>query len=148
MLAAGRWLLGAGEKISIKKRAGENTEDYPKSFEALEVWQKAHELTLEIYKISDAFPPKEQFRLTNQLCRAMSSVPANIAEGKGRYSDKDYLRFLYIARGSLEETRYHLILAKDLGYIGQDAWMNLRDRIDKVGKLLNGLINSVKKAQT
>lgn len=114
------------------------------SFEELEVWQEAHALALKIYKISNTFPPKEQFRLTNQLCRAASSVPANIAEGKGRYYGKDYMRFLYIARGSLEETRYHLILARDLGYIDLNEWDSLIDRLDKVGKLLNGLINSIK----
>lgn len=113
------------------------------SFTKLEVWKKSHELTLEIYKTTINFPKEETYRLIDQLCRSASSVPANIAEGKGRYHKKEFKHFLYIARGSLEETKYHLILAKDLGYISIDKFQELYRLAAIVGKLLNGLINSL-----
>ena len=86
-------------------------------FTDLKVWQSAHNLTLEIYQITKQFHRDELFRLVNQLCRAVSSIPANIAEGFGRNTTKEFIQFLYIARGSTKETLYHLILAKDLKYI-------------------------------
>jgi len=113
------------------------------SFQKLEVWRKAHELTIEIYKSAIDFPQHEKYRIIDQLCRSVSSVPANIAEGKGRYSKKEFKQFLYIARGSLEETKYHLILSKDLGYIEQNKFEELYQKAGTVGKLLNGLINSL-----
>lgn len=112
-------------------------------FEDLEVWQKSHKLTLEIYKLADKFPNKERFRLTDQLCRAVSSIPSNIVEGRGRYSYKEFVKFLYVARGSLEETKYHLILARDLGYIEETEFNRLIEECINIGKMLNGLIKSI-----
>jgi len=112
-------------------------------FEDLEVWKKSHELTLKIYNITETFPEKEKFRLTSQLCRSVSSVPANIVEGRGRYHRNEFRQFLYIARGSLEETKYHLILAKDLKYIDELVYNELMDLAIHTGKLLNGLIKSL-----
>jgi len=86
-------------------------------FQKLDVWKKAHQMALKVYKATQAFPREEMYRLTDQLCRAASSVAANIAEGTGRNTLKEYLQFLYTARGSVEETKYHLILSKDLGYL-------------------------------
>jgi four helix bundle protein len=114
-------------------------------FEKLDVWQKAHELTLDVYKLTDKFPTRENYRITNQLCRAVSSVCANIVEGNARGSFKDYLRFLFIARGSLEETRYFLILSKDLGYLTDEQFKVTNNKSIEIGKMLNGLINSIKK---
>ncbi len=85
--------------------------------ENLIVLEKAHILTVKIYKLTEKFPPVEKFRLIDQLCRSMSSVPANIAEGNARQSNKEFIQFLYQAKGSLAETQYHLRLAKDLNYI-------------------------------
>ena len=113
-------------------------------FTELDVWKKAHGLVLEIYKLTASFPREERFRLTDQLCRSASSIPANIAEGKGRKSRKEYVQFLYIARGSLEETRYHLILARDLGYLSSVQFQTLAEGYDEAGRMLNGLINSLK----
>jgi len=113
-------------------------------FTQLEVWQKSHELVLEIYKVTRTFPDTERFRLTDQLCRSIASIPANIAEGKGRNTLKEYLQFLYNARGSLEETKYHLLLAKDLCYLHDTDYETLKERCDQVGRMLNGLINSLK----
>ena len=81
-----------------------------KSFRNLILWQKAHALVIEIYKITSLLPKSEQFGIISQIQRSSTSVPANIAEGYGRISIKEKLRFLYIANGSLEETRYFLIL--------------------------------------
>jgi len=114
------------------------------SFTELEVWQKAHRLVLKIYKLTADFPNAERFRLTDQLCRSASSIPANIAEGKGRNSRKEYVQFLYIARGSLEETKYHLILSRDLGYLSSEGFDELLEGYNEVGRMLNGLINLLK----
>jgi four helix bundle protein len=113
-------------------------------FTELDVWKKAHGLVLEIYKLAAGFPREERFRLTDQLCRSASSIPANIAEGKGRKSRKEYVQFLYNARGSLEETRYHLILARDLRYLSSVQFQTLAEGYDEAGRMLNGLINSLK----
>ena len=114
------------------------------SFTQLEVWQRAHELVLEIYRVTERFQNSERFRLVDQLCRSVASIPANIAEGKGRNTLKEYIQFLYNARGSLEETKYHLLLAKDLSYLNDIDYKDLKSRCDQVGKMLNGLINSLK----
>ena len=114
------------------------------SFTNLDVWNKAHQLTLKIYEITEKFPSEEQYRLTDQICRSASSIPANIVEGQARQTTKEYIQFLYNARGSLAETKYHLRLAKDLEYIEEEKYESLIDNYDSVGKMLNGLINSLK----
>jgi len=86
-------------------------------FRTLRVWQVAHGLTLEIYRVTSQFPRDEQYGLTRQIRRAASSIPANIAEGCGRGSDADLARFLQIAMGSASELEYHLILARNLALI-------------------------------
>ncbi|MFQ6033452.1 MAG: four helix bundle protein [Candidatus Bipolaricaulia bacterium] len=113
------------------------------SFRDLEVWREAHNLTLKVYEVTKTFPAEERYRLVDQLCRAAASIPANIAEGKGRRSQKDFLRFLTVARGSVEETKYHLLLAHDLGYIESELYTELASGYDTVGKMLNGLIARV-----
>ena len=115
-----------------------------KSFENLKVWEEAHKLVLAIYKITKNFPEEERFRLINQLCRSAASVPANISEGTGRKTLNEYVQYLCNARGSLEETRYYLRLAKDLGYIDAEEFENLNKKYNSTGRMLNGLINSLK----
>jgi four helix bundle protein len=107
------------------------------------VWQKSHELVLTIYKITKDFPRDEQFGLTSQLRRAAVSVPSNIVEGKARGSNNEYRRFLLIARGSLEEVKYQLLLAKDLKYIDENTYSGIIFLTDEIGKMLNGLIKKV-----
>ncbi len=107
------------------------------------VWQKSHELVLKIYEITKDFPKDEQFSLTSQIRRAAVSIPSNIVEGKARGSNKEYKRFLLMARGSLEETKYQLLLAKDLKYIDEQTYKEIYRRMDEVGKLLGGLINKL-----
>jgi four helix bundle protein len=109
----------------------------------LVVWQKSHELVLNIYEISKGFPKDEQFGLTSQIRRASVSVPSNIVEGKARGSNKEYKRFLLIARGSLEELKYQLLLAKDLHYINENTYESILKLTDEVGKMLNGLISKL-----
>ena len=106
-------------------------------------WQKSHDLVVEIYKISSFFPNNEKYVLVDQIKRAATSVPANIVEGHSRNSNKDFQRFLYIARGSLEELRYFLLLSKELKYISEPKHHELEQGCEKVSKLLNGLINSL-----
>jgi len=105
-----------------------------KSFEDLVVWQKAHAWVLAVYRLSDGFPHKEIYGLTSQLRRAAVSVPANIAEGFKKRGTRDKLRFFNIAQGSLEECRYYLILARDLGY-GEPA--ALATELEDVSRLLD-----------
>ena len=114
------------------------------SFFDLEVWQLAHKLVLDFYKAAENFPKKEEYRLTSQLLRAVVSIPTNIAEGKGRNTLKDYIHFLIIARGSLEETKYLLYLSKDLGYIDEQVYCTLQEQLNLIGKKLNSLINALK----
>jgi len=109
------------------------------------VWQKAHELVLEIYKATANFPDKERYGLTQQIRRSAISVAANIVEGKSRKTDKEFIAFLYNSRGSLEETRYHLLLSKDLGYIDKEHYKFLEELATEVSFLLNKLIYSVTK---
>lgn len=98
------------------------------SFQDLRTWREGHELTLEIYRVTNSFPTEERYGLTSQIRRAAVSVPSNIAEGMGRYGTKDFVRFLINSRGSLQEVLYQLLLARDLGYINQDNYENITKR--------------------
>ncbi|MED4016039.1 four helix bundle protein [Sutcliffiella cohnii] len=109
----------------------------------LVVCQKAHKLVLQIYEVTKKFPKDEQFALTSQMRRAAVSVLSNIVEGKARGSDKEFRRFLLLARGSLEELKYQLILAKDFKYMNEMDHSDLILLANEVGKLLNGLIGKV-----
>lgn len=110
-----------------------------KSFRDLKVWQKAHELTLAIYKVTSLFPADERYSLVSQIRRSVMSVPANIVEGFKRRGDKEFRHFINIASASLEETKYYLILSLDLKYIKQDDYKGLMDFADEVSKMLYGL---------
>ncbi len=114
-----------------------------KSFEDLEVWRKAHELTLLIYRLTRAFPPDERFGLISQLRRASSSVAANIAEGYGRRTTKELLRSLRIANGEAEETRYFSLLSKDLSYMNQQEFDTVNQWCRSVSQLLSALGRSL-----
>jgi len=105
-----------------------------KNFTELIVWQKAHAFVLNIYKQTAAFPKHELYGLVSQFRRAAVSIPANIAEGFRKHSEADKARFLNIAEGSLEECRYYLILARDLGYMEIDELWLLSD---ETARLLN-----------
>lgn len=110
----------------------------------LDVWKKAHALVLEMYKITQKFPKEEKYGVVDQLRRAAYSVPANIVEGQSRNTTKEYLSFLYNARGSVEEVRYFLLLSMDLCYINNDIHQKFESEYEVVSKMLNGLIKSLK----
>lgn len=112
----------------------------------LTVWQKAHHLTILIYRLTGKFPVFEKYRLVAQICRAVSSIPANIAEGYGRSSKKEFVNFLNIARGSAKETHYHLILARDLGYITEVKYQLLSGQCEEVCRMISGLINTIRQS--
>ena len=111
-----------------------------KSFEDVEVWRRAHVWVLAIYRLSEAFPKHELFGLSSQLRRAAVSVPANFAEGFKKIGKADKLRFYNIAQGSLEECRYYLILARDLGY-GEVE--DLQFQAVTIGKMLNSYMMAI-----
>jgi len=93
-----------------------------RDFRQIKVWEKAHKLTLEIYKTTAHFPKEELYGLTSQLRRSCASIPANIAEGFGRGGNVELARFLQIGMGSAYEVEYHALLSKDLGFIKADAY--------------------------
>ena len=108
-------------------------------FKNLIVWQKAMELVKAVYAVSKAFPAEERYALTDQLRRAVTSIPSNIAEGSGRASNADYGHFLSIARGSLYETMTQLQVAVDLGYIPALS-QDLELLISEVGRMLTSML--------
>jgi four helix bundle protein len=111
------------------------------NFQDLLVWQKAHQFVLSVYNYSDYFPQKEIYGLTSQFRRAAISIPANIAEGFKKKSKTDKARFMNIAQGSIEECRYYLILAKDLGYGDNPELMPLLEEVSKMlGKYIAVLL--------
>lgn len=114
------------------------------TFRDLVVWEKSHTLTLAIYKLTRKFPDFERFGLSSQIQRSSSSVPSNIAEGFKKNSLKDSLHFYNIADCSLEETKYQLILARDLGYISEAEFTQTSSIAEETGKLLNGWMKSLK----
>jgi len=113
-------------------------------FTDLTVWQKAHEVTLLVYRATESFPDRERFGIVAQIRRSAASVAANIAEGFGRRTTRELLRSLQIARGETEETRYFSILSRDLGYLKQDDFNRLTEGCDSVGRLINALMTSLK----
>lgn len=113
-------------------------------YDDLKVYQLSHGFVLEIYAITKSFPADERYRLVDQLIRASYSIPSNIAEGNSRNTSKDYISFLYIARGSANEIKYFIFLAKDLGYINTDLYEQLQEKIEVIIKMLSSLIKSLK----
>ncbi len=116
-----------------------------KSFENLEVWAKSRELVKEVYEITKNFPQDEIFGITSQIKRASISVPANIAEGFGRFHYLDKAKFYLTARGSLFELKSHLLISADLKFIDQTITSKLIKDIDRLGIKLNNLVTATKK---
>ncbi len=140
----GGYDCGIRVAIGDKRRWRLETSRRVESWRDLDVWEVAHKLVLRVYETTRQFPAEERFRLADQLCRAATSIPTNIAEGKGRGSLKEYLQFLIVARGSVEEIKYQLLLARDLGYIGERPYHEMTEGYERVGKMLNGLIRALK----
>lgn len=108
-------------------------------FRKLAVWQRSHQLVLQIYRLTAAFPAEERYGLTSQVRRAAVSVPANIAEGSKRRQARDYARFLNISLSSLAEVEYLVILSKELGYLAEADSASLSSEIEHVARMLNSL---------
>jgi four helix bundle protein len=114
-----------------------------KDFHDLKVWDKAHALTLEVYRATRTFPQEELYGLTSQLRRSAASVPANISEGCGRDGDAELRRFLQIAMGSASETEYHLLLARDLAYLNETSYQGLNGQTIEIKRMLASLIGKL-----
>lgn len=111
------------------------------TFQDLRVWQEAMNLTEEIYRATCDFPKHELYGLVSQMRRCAVSVPSNIAEGKGRHSDPDFVRFLPHARGSLLELQTQVLIARRLQYLSEQSAVQLCDKAENIGRSLNALIN-------
>jgi four helix bundle protein len=115
------------------------------NYSELIAWQKAMDLVCEVYQFSSVFPAEERFGLTSQIRRAAVSIPANIAEGQGRATTKDFLHFLSIAYGSLREVETFVVLSCRLGFTEQHRRESLLEAAKEVGRLINGLSNSLRR---
>jgi four helix bundle protein len=110
------------------------------NYRTLDAWTQSRALVREVYELTSSFPRSEMFGLVQQMRRAAGSIPSNIAEGHGRWTRRDCIRFLHIARGSAFELDTQLFLAEDLGFIDPDAGHRIRDKTARVAQMINGLI--------
>jgi four helix bundle protein len=114
-----------------------------KSYQDLIVWQKGMDLVESVYRVTRVFPKEEMFGLTSQVRRAAVSVPSNLAEGQGRQTTRDFMNFISIARGSLQEMETQILIASRLQYIIATQTNEITDMVAEVGRLLSGLYNSL-----
>ena len=114
-----------------------------RDYKKYNVWKLGHEVTLDIYSLTQRFPKEESYGLTSQMRRSSSSIPANIAEGCGRESDAEFKRFLTISQGSASELEYFTILAKDLNYMNSNDFSLINDKVNKVRRSINSLIKKI-----
>lgn len=121
-----------------------NPEVSVKSYEDLIVWQKGKVLAVEIYRISKLFPKEELYGMTSQLRRSSVSIPSNIAEGHGRSSTAEFVRFLEIARGSLYETLTQLDICREVGLLADSQYSPLREQAKEIEKMLNSLLSKLR----
>ncbi len=115
-----------------------------RDFRKMQVWEKAHQFVLRLYQITARFPKQEMYGLTSQIRRAAASIPANIAEGAGRETQAELAHFLYIATRSAAELDYHLLLARDLGYIDSHDYPELENCITEIKRMLYGFSKTVR----
>lgn len=116
-----------------------------KNYKNISVWEKSHQLTLNVYKQTANFPRHELYGLTSQIRRSSVSIPSNIAEGSGRNTDPEFARFLTIAHGSASELSYQLFLSFELGYLSSETYSTLESNVTEVLKMLNAFIQKLKK---
>lgn len=115
-----------------------------KNFKELLIWQRSHQLVLEIYLVTKSFPKEELFGLTSQMRRSSASIPTNIAEGCGRNSDAEMSRFLVISQGSAAELEYQIILSKDLSYISLETFNKLSLELTEIRKMINTFMQKIR----
>jgi len=115
-----------------------------KPHKKLDLWNAAMELAVTVYKITELFPKEERYSLTDQIRRAVSSVPGNVAEGAARQTKKEFINYLHMAQGSLSELDTHLELSRRLGYLAQESWPSLDKQVERIDKMLSGLIRHQK----
>src|SRR2546421_584601 len=113
------------------------------SFKDLKVWQRSRFLAVKIYTVTKNFPKEELYGMTNQIRRAAVSIPSNIAEGHRRGSNKEFIQFLKVARGSLAEVETQVIVSGDISYLDLQTVEEINKEIEEIGKMINGLINSL-----
>jgi four helix bundle protein len=118
-----------------------------KNYEELEVWQKAHALTVRLYEATAAFPRSEMFGLTSQIRRSAGSIGANLAEGCGRWNEVELARYVQIAMGSASELQNHLRLAQDLGFLTESAYCPLLKSIISVRQMLTALLQALRRTR-
>ncbi|TDX58914.1 four helix bundle protein [Orenia marismortui] len=114
-----------------------------KTVEELNVFKKSHELVIKLYKLTIYFPKEEKYGLISQVRRAAASINANLMEGSHRNTRGEYKQFIGISRGSVGELKYHLLLAKDLGYISKEEYLEFKDKINEVSRMLTGLLKAL-----
>ena len=112
-----------------------------KPHKKLEAWKLSMELVIDVYRTTDGFPNQEKYGLTDQIRRATISVPSNIAEGAARQTKKEFTNYLHIAQGSLSELDTQIELARQLGYLEDKTWRILDERMERIDKLISGLIH-------
>jgi four helix bundle protein len=117
-----------------------------RDFRSLQVWEKAHRLTVDIYQATKSFPADERFGLTSQARRSAASIPTNIAEGCGREGEKELARFLTIAAGSASELEYQLLLARDLGFLDRELSDTLCAQVAEIRQMIAGLLRKLRSA--
>ncbi len=113
-------------------------------YKDLRVWQKSHQLTLDIYKTTEDFPKEEKYGLVSQLRRATYSIPLNIVEGCGRRTNKDKANFFQTAFSSVQEVQYINLLSKDLGYVDQNKFENIEANVSEIKAMIVGFIKKLK----
>ena len=116
-----------------------------KPHKKLEAWKLSMELVIDVYRTTDRFPNQEKYGLTDQIRRATISVPSNIAEGAARQTKKEFTNYLHIAQGSLSELDTQIELARQLGYLEDETWRILDERMERIDKLISGLIRHLNK---
>jgi four helix bundle protein len=128
----------------VKGKAGmESNVQKSRSYQDLEVWKLSINFVKEIFRLTEKFPPREIYGLTNQIRRAAVSIPSNIAEGQGRSSGKEFKQYLGIALGSLAEVETQLIIAREINFLGSQEVEPLLFNIDRIRKMIKGLSKSI-----
>lgn len=118
-----------------------------RDYRKIQVWNRAHQFVLSVYKLTESFPAKEQYGLTSQLRRAVLSIPTNIAEGCGRSTEAEFSRFIDISHGSASEVDYLLLVCQDLGYMEKHTYTDLYKELTEIRKMLTGLVKAVRNSK-